>query len=52
MPDFDDIEQEAKDHSQQVDEGIDKAEHEADDKTGGKDRGLIDKAGGEAEKEL
>jgi len=52
MPDFEEIEKEAKDHQKQVNEGIDKLEHEADEKAGGKDHGLIDKGGAELEKEL
>jgi MT0933-like antitoxin protein len=52
MPDFDDIEQEAKEHSEQVDAGVDKAEHEADESVGGKDSGLIDKGGAELEKDI
>ena len=52
MPDFEEIEQQAKDHSKQVDEGIAKVEHEADDKADGKDHGLIDKGTAQLEKEL
>ena len=52
MPDFEEIEQEAKDHSKQVDEAIDKVEHEADERADGKDHGLIDKGAAELEKEL
>jgi hypothetical protein len=50
MPDFEQIEKEAKDHSKQIDEVIDKAEHEADEKADGRDHGLIDKGAAELEK--
>ncbi len=50
MPDLGDIEQEARSHSTEVDEGIDKAEQLADKEAGGRDRGLVDKSAGEAEK--
>src|SRR5581483_4890925 len=50
MPDFEDIEQEARSHGKEVDEGIDKAQQFADKEAAGRDRGLIDKAAGEAEK--
>jgi hypothetical protein len=52
MPDFEEIEKDAKDHSKQVDEGIDKVAHEADEKADGKDHGVIDKAAADLEKEL
>lgn len=52
MPDFQEIEDEAKSHSKQVDEGIDKVDQEADKETGGKDCGLIDIGAQEAEREL
>jgi hypothetical protein len=52
MPNFEDLEDEAKNHSKQVDEGIDKVEKKADEEAGGKDHGLIDEAAQEGEKEL
>lgn len=52
MPDFDDIKQEAESHSKDVDEGIDKVEQIADKEAGGKDKGLIDKAGAAADKAI
>ena len=52
MPDFQDIENEPKNHSKQVDEGIEKLDQEADKEAGGKDLGLIDKGAQEAEKAL
>lgn len=52
MPDFEEIEQEAKDHSKQIEEGIDEVEHAADEKVDGKDHGLINKGAAELEKEL
>jgi hypothetical protein len=52
MPDFDDIEQEAKDHGKLIDEGVAKIEKEADKAAGGKDHGLIDKAAESAEKDV
>jgi hypothetical protein len=52
MPDFQEIENEAKGHSKQVDEGVDKLDQEADKESDGKDRGLIDKGAQEVEKEL
>ena len=52
MPDVDDIEKQAKEHSEQVDAGVDKVEHEADETADGRDHGLIDKAGAELEKDI
>jgi hypothetical protein len=52
MPDFGDIEKEAQDRTQEVDEGIEKTDQLADKETGGRDKGLIDKGASEAEKEL
>ena len=52
MPDFGELEQEVKDHSQQVDEGIQKADQEADRRAGGQDKGLIDEAAAGAEREV
>jgi hypothetical protein len=52
MPDFEEIQKEPKDQDKQFDEGIDKLEHEADERADGKDHGLIDKGGAELEKEL
>ena len=52
MPDFDDLEQAAKDHSEQVDQGLEKAKTEGDSFAGGRDRGMIDKAAEEAEKQV
>ena len=49
MPDVEEIEQETKDHSKQVDEGIGKFDHEADEWTNGMDHGLIDKGAAEIE---
>ena len=47
-----DIENEAKSHSKQVDEGIEKLDQEADREAGGKDHGFIDKGDREAEEAL
>jgi hypothetical protein len=52
MPDFGDLEQMAKDHSQQVDEGIEKAKDAADKVADGRDHGMIDKGADAAEKAL
>ena len=52
MSEFENIEQEAKDHSQQVDAGIQKADQEADQESGGRDKNLIDKGASEAEREV
>jgi hypothetical protein len=46
------IEQEAKDHAKQVDEGVVAVEKEADKLAGGRDHGLIDKAAQGIEKEV
>ena len=52
MPDFGKLEQDAKDHSQQIDEGLQAADKEADKEAGGADKGLIDKAAAGAENEV
>jgi hypothetical protein len=52
MPDLGDIEKEAESHSQEVDEGINKLDQEADKEAGGRDKGMIDKAAQEAEKDI
>ncbi len=52
MPDFGDLEHEAESHSKEVDEGIEKAEQEADKEAGGRDHGMIDKGAEAAEKDL
>jgi hypothetical protein len=52
MPDFGDLEQMAKDHSEQVDEGIEKAKDVADQHAGGRDHGMIDKGAAAAENAL
>jgi hypothetical protein len=52
MPDFSELEKDAKDHPTQVDEGIDKAKQEGDKESGGRDHGLIDKGAADAEKEI
>jgi hypothetical protein len=52
MPDFGDIEKEAKDHSKETDEGIQDVDKEADKDLAGKDHGLVDKGSQAAEKEL
>jgi hypothetical protein len=52
MPDFGDLEQEAKSHSEQVDQGIDQAKEAADKEAGGRDQGMIDKGADAADKAL
>lgn len=52
MAEFEEVEQQAKDHSQQVDEGIEKLDKVADEHAGGQDKGLIDGAASAAEKEI
>jgi hypothetical protein len=52
MPDFGDLEQEAKSHSKQVDKGKEVAQKEADERLDGRDHGIVDKATDAAEKEL
>jgi hypothetical protein len=52
MPDFGDLEEVAKSHSHQVDEGLEKAKTEADSLADGRDRGIIDKAAQAAEKQV
>lgn len=52
MPDFGDIEKEAKDHSKETDEAIQDADKEADKELAGKDHGLVDKGSAVAEKDL
>jgi hypothetical protein len=46
MPDFEDIEQEAKDHGRLIDEEVAEVEKEADKAAGGQDHG-VKKIGGE-----
>jgi hypothetical protein len=46
MPDFEDIEQEAKDHGRLIDEEVAEVEKEADTAAGGQDHG-VKKIGGE-----
>jgi hypothetical protein len=56
MADFGDLakdaEKEASSHPQQADEAVKGADKEADQLSGGKDDGMIDKGAGEAEKAL
>ncbi len=52
MPDFGDIEQEAKSHSSEVDKGIQQGDQELDKSAGGRDKGLIDKGAAEAEQQV
>jgi hypothetical protein len=52
MPDFGDLEQEAKSHSKQVDKSIEVAQKKADEEVDGRDHGIVDKAANAAEKEL
>ena len=52
MPDFEDLEKDAENHSKQVDEGISAVDKEADKEAGGRDHGMIDKAAQEAEKDI
>jgi hypothetical protein len=52
MADFEEIETQAKDHSQQVDEGIQKLDELADEHAGGQEKGLIDGAASAAEREI
>lgn len=52
MADSEEIETQAKDHSQQVDEGIQKLDQLADEHAGGEEKGLIDGAASAAEREI
>lgn len=47
-----DVEKEARDHPQQADQAVKRAEQEADQRLGGKDHGMVDKAGQDIEKDL
>ncbi len=52
MPDFGDIEEAAKRHSEQVDQGLERAKTEGDSLADGRDHGMIDKAAEAAEKQV
>ncbi|HET9059653.1 MAG TPA: hypothetical protein VFN61_07005 [Acidimicrobiales bacterium] len=52
MSSFDEIEKEARDHQSEVDTGIGDVEKEVDDRTGGRDQGMVDKGAQELEKEF
>jgi hypothetical protein len=52
MPDFGDLEEVAKSHSEQVTEGLEKAQTEGDKLADGRDHGMIDKGVDAAEKRL
>jgi hypothetical protein len=52
MPDFEDMEQEAKDHGKLIDEEVAEVEKEADKAAGGQDHGVIDKVAEGARRRL
>jgi hypothetical protein len=52
MPDFEDIEQEAKDHGKLIDEEVAEVEREADKASGGQDHGLINRVAEGVEKKV
>ena len=52
MPDFEDIEQEAKDHGKLIDEEVAEVEREADKTAGSQVHGLIDKVAEGVEKKV
>lgn len=52
MPDFGDLEEVAKSHSEQVTEGLEKARTEGDKVADGRDHGMIDKGADAAEQRL
>jgi|GEM_PF-2835392 len=52
MPDFEDIEQEAKDHGKLIDEEVAEVEREADKAAGSQVHGLIDKVAEGVEKKV
>jgi hypothetical protein len=52
MPDFEDIEQEAKDHGKLIDEEVAEVEKEADKAAGSQDHRMIDKVAEGVEKKV
>ncbi len=52
MPDFDDIQKEAKDHGKLVDEGVAEVQKDADKTDGGIDHSLTDEAAQGIDKEV